>query len=591
MTLKNKEGYKLAKRTGNKMQISVYRIDEGQQYEYEKWDDTIFRIMKPFDKYKPQALKKLQFYGYHVQVYSCNEPAYDPRKIINFYKTIVEANQPLLNAKKQDLSTVMFIYNNDNAFAITSGFGHNVIRNYIDTEFGLKIMSGLITEYDNIKSISEKGIVGSIVANTRYFRNAYKLNDEDDFGKLFKEVCASLPCNVIKDKLGFSDEDIKKNVTCTGKTSFKINKTISIEKVFEVVSHFEKILKHPTSMFNSMVPIYNKGANKSKYNELTNSLINYIFTCVKSGEYIDYDISNSEFDIFYKAASYNVIYNGEKLYDENLEAIDDFQFFEEIKKQDVACMEELEDFRECFSNIRICSYDSDDNTLINDTLLKHLNGELRMDGKSYFMLDGIWLELKDSFIETLNAECKNSLNKYYKENMLINKWKSSGGYSEDKFIDDICTQKNLYKIHPCVTDENIELCDVMEIKDDITYLYFIKDGFDHCVRDLTSQVIISCRRLTELRKSGAKNLLENYFDKIQRKHLNFSIDKNNFMDAFMKNKLTIVVAFRPKKSSASVRTYPEKYNSNIAKYSLVTFAKLFKQTMDYDLILEEIETE
>lgn len=521
MKLKNKEGYKLAKKTSNKMQISVYRINEGQQYDHENWDDTINRIMEPSNKYHIQTLKQSQYYSYHVRVYSCNEPAYDPKKIINFYQPIIEANQSLLNAKKQDLSTVMFIYNDNNAFAVTSGFGHNVIRNYIDTEFGLKIMSGLITESDDIKSISEKGVVGSIIANTRYFRNAYKLNDEDDFGKLFKEVCASLPCKVIKDKLGFSDEDIKKNVTCTGKTSFKINKTISIEKVFEVVSHFEKILEHPTIMFNSMVPIYNRGANKAKYNELTNSLVKYIFKCIKSDGYIDYDISNSDFDIFYKAASYNVIYNGEKIYAENLESIDDLQFFKEIKNQDVACMEELEDFQECFSNVRICSYDSDDRILINDTLLNHLNGELRMDGKSYFILDGVWLELKDSFIENLNTECKNSLDKYYKDNILTNKWKISKGYSEDKFINDICAQKPRYKIHPCITDENIELCDVMEIKDDITYLYFIKDGFDHCIRDLTSQVFISCRRLTELRKSGESHLLGNYFDKIQKSTQSF----------------------------------------------------------------------
>lgn len=396
---------------------------------------------------------------------------------------------------------------------------------------------------------------------------------------------------MLKEKLGFSDEEVKKNVTCTGKTSFKINKTINIEKVFKIVSHFEKILENPTNMFNSMVPIYSRGANKARYSKLTNSLINYIFNCIKSGDYIDYDISNSEFDVFYKAASYNVIYNGEKVYNENLESIDDFQFFEEIKKQDVACMEELEDFQECFSNIRICSYAAEDRILINDTLMNHLNGELWMDGKSYFLLDGIWLELKDSFIEKLNTECKNSLDKYYKDNVLTNKWKIGKGYSEDRFINDMCVQNSRYKIHPCITDENIELCDVMEIKDDITYLYFIKDGFDHCVRDLTSQVIISCRRLTELRKSGESYVLEDYFDKIQKKYPNFLLNKNDFVNAFIKNRLTIVVAFRPGKSDTSVRHSPEKYKSNIAKYSIVSFAKLFKQTIDYDLILNEIESE
>lgn len=69
------------------------------------------------------------------------------------------------------------------------------------------------------------------------------------------------------------------------------------------------------------------------------------------------------------------------------------------------------------------------------------------------------------------------------------------------------------------------------------------------------------------------------------------LNKNDFVNAFIKNKLTIVVAFNPGKLGTSVRNSPEKYNSNIAKYSLVSFAKLFKQTMDYDLILNEIESE
>lgn len=141
----------MAKKTNNTMQISVYRIDEGQRYEHENWNDMLDRIMESSDKYSIQTLKKSIDIDYNVRVYSCNEPAYDPKKIINFYQPIIEANQPLLNAKKQDVSTVMFIYNDNNVFAVTSGFGHNVIRNYIDTEFGLKIMSGLITESDNIK--------------------------------------------------------------------------------------------------------------------------------------------------------------------------------------------------------------------------------------------------------------------------------------------------------------------------------------------------------------------------------------------------------------------------------------------------------
>ena len=290
-------------KASNKMQISIYQINGEHKMEQENWNDLINRIVPKTPDYKEQGIKNATYNNYKVRLFVCNDEEYTPKKVISFYGSIVKQGESLYQTKKRDVSTIMFVYNDSNMFAMTTGFAYSIIRNYIDMEFGLKIMSGLISEYDSIKSISDKGVVGSIIANTRYFRGSYNWNDEDDFGKLFKEVCAQLPRRVFVDKLGFDEDDAKKDITCIGKTSFKINKTITIEKLFEIVSKFEEILKDSKNVFNSMLPIYNKGSDKEKYSTLTNALIEHIFQCVSNGYEIAFDISNSEFDTFYKADS------------------------------------------------------------------------------------------------------------------------------------------------------------------------------------------------------------------------------------------------------------------------------------------------
>ena len=578
-------------KASNKMQISIYQINGEHKMEQENWNDLINRIVPKTPDYKEQGIKNATYNNYKVRLFVCNDEEYTPKKVISFYGSIVKQGESLYQTKKRDVSTIMFVYNDSNMFAMTTGFAYSIIRNYIDMEFGLKIMSGLISEYDSIKSISDKGVVGSIIANTRYFRGSYNWNDEDDFGKLFKEVCAQLPRRVFVDKLGFDEDDAKKDITCIGKTSFKINKTITIEKLFEIVSKFEEILKDSKNVFNSMLPIYNKGSDKEKYSTLTNALIEHIFQCVSNGYEIAFDISNSEFDTFYKADSYNVLYDNKRVYEDNIESIEPFDFFKKIQEQDILSMETLDDFKDTFSNIRICSYSPEGIELTNDTLLNHINGEFRVNEKTYFILDGVWLELKDVFVTRLNHECKNYLSKYYVEGVSSVKWENGNTMDENSFIDLLCSQEGHYKIHPVKTSEQLELCDSIKIDNNDTYMFFVKDGFDHCIRDLTSQVYISCRRLTELRKSGETSLIEDYYDRVYSKYGNESLDKISFVKAFCENELIAVVAFRPKTHFGNiVKRNPEVFDSNIAKYSLVTSVKDFNVKLDYKLMLHEIKT-
>ena len=341
-----------------------------------------------------------------------------------------------------------------------------------------------------------------------------------------------------------------------------------------------------------MIPIYNRGADKEKYNTLTNTLIEQIYNNMKTGKKSEFDISHPEFDVFYKADSYNIKYNDMKLYTRNIENIDSLDFLCEMQSREVAPMKTIDEFKKTFAKIQIYSYSFEDRELTYGTLLKHINGELKYDDKTYFIIDGQWLELKDEFKERLNRECKDYLSKYYNNALITAKWPNSSKKNEDAFIDILRNQNGHFKIHPVKTSENIELCDSIFIEDNITYLFFVKDGFDHSIRDLTSQAYISYRRLVELRKSGEKSLIYEYYDNIHKKYGDQNLDKEAFVNALYNNKLVAVLAFRPKSHAGiSVQNNPELFDSNIAKYSLVSFVKEFTAKLDYNLNLIEIKTD
>src|SRR5690606_29839351 len=117
-------------------------------------------------------------------------------------------------------------------YVITGGMhSYSAIQDLIQDDFGVDILSRLIEKKDKIlKAVREKSVMGGILGTTKFFRNSYNLFENDAFGKIYQELRANLDHQVLKDRFGFTQDDLNRDVVCVAKSSFKINKSLTLDQ-------------------------------------------------------------------------------------------------------------------------------------------------------------------------------------------------------------------------------------------------------------------------------------------------------------------------------------------------------------------------
>lgn len=587
------------------MQTVIYHIDNDFIEKYGNCETLIDAIINDAQErkhpkiYTEQKLKD-NISDWKIRLYMCDSDEYQLKRLSSFYSSIVEENQPILRATKKDISTLLFIYDNDEMFVVPTGFGYFSIQEFLDYNFGLKIMSSIVDiNNSSIKNISYKSISGQVALSTRLFRNEYSLLSEDDFGKLFNEICATIPKETFIKTLGLGNDFLNKDIICTGKSSFKISKTINTVQLFDIITKLKPLLERSKDIFNNVRYVNNKGADKDKVDLLNKELLRIIYDAVKNGNVkIPFDISHRDYYQYHMASSFQIFYDGKPVYDENLdEPPSDLKFLIDASHTDIVVLNSFEEFCAFVDKIVICSYDSSSTVkLTNGKFIKHINGEISFKDEPYFYIGEQWMQLENDFVDNLNRNCKEYLGKYFDNSVLTTSWSLYNHDIKDEngFIDKVCEDDSrCIKIHPCKTSENLELCDIIKKDDNVTQLIYIKDGFTHSIRDLTSQVSIAQQRILEMKKTNDFSTLENYYDRIIKSkngsRLNY-YDKKDFIDMFKNDNLTFVLAFRATTNiGRTFKDSPAIFKSNIAKYSLIhTLKEITIRDISFTIKLCEI---
>ena len=194
-----------------------------------------------------------------------------------------------------------------------------------------------------------------VAFNTRMFRSEYSLLNEDDFGKLFNEICAVIPKESFIKKLGLSDDFSKKNITCIGKSAFKITKTIDIKQLFNIIIKLKPLLEQSKDIFNSVKYINNRGADKDKLNQLNEKLINEIYGYIKAGKSeLPFEIAHRDYKRYHMASHFQIFYNNKPMYEEKMdEPPADFQFLIDAVDMDAVVLSDFETFCEFIDKIEI----------------------------------------------------------------------------------------------------------------------------------------------------------------------------------------------------------------------------------------------
>ena len=499
---------------------------------------------------------------------------------ISFLNTILLT--PISSTSELNHSALLLLEhkNTHNIYAITFGvLGYHTIQDYIVEDFGIDILSHLVAPQEiQCKSTKAQSLVGTKQGETAIYRDFHLLEEMiDDFGKIFQELTTFIP----KEKLELfgikSKENSKRPKFCIAKDSFKINASIQAKDIEKILDGCEWALTQPRHAINA-VKILNKKRETALITKLNKQCAGNIFKTFhhKDGCW-NFDLCHKEYEKYLVAAQSEIQGRYSQKYEEGpLIKIQDL--FDCLKKDYPELDFTEEEILSFMENTKIIAQDEDGRMLTTGTIKKHLFDEEKMDNKTFFLLNGSWYQLDNSFLDDLNNRLKYLLQNYFLfNNDFLLPWNSSE--NESAYINAHKQQDHTIIIHPH-TVEHIELCDMIHWDNDNLYLYFIKQGFGNEIRSLSSQVLLSATKVLRETKSG--------FDYLKKVHQTLTdmnltlLSEQDFLNLFQKN-IIVVFAFTDKNKSTprNLKTNPKDFNSNIAKYSTL---KLISEMRNLDPI-------
>lgn len=482
--------------------------------------------------------------------------------------------------EQQKLSLILFIEQEFDLFCVIGGNAYQIILPFIDQSFGLNIYSRIINpQEDEIASIKSRGITGSRAGLSEQFRENYRIIDYIKFGKVTQEIHLKLSQEISDLHFSFLKKKATDRIQIYVSKSFKVKKNVDFEKLHLIIKELVVISQlAPTDYLDSYKEITDKAFID---NVLHQKLITKLFddtenlgrrktNAHKSFQHDFCDPNNIQ--KFYEADEFRlkektekggytvfrIVYDRNEIYDAVLErAVELFGVNDRFK------------FMNFVRSTRIATY-QDGKLSIGSGFLFHISTEFPVNGTPTFLVDTKWYQLQDSFVTDLKTSSEHILKTYRAQsNILHEPWDKNLIPKEGEYNFKYNSKQN-YIVIDTIIEDGLELCDIMHYDDNNLYLIHVKYGFQSKIRELTNQITISARRLRETLGTKDKVILEKIYNQLVQK--NYDIDNlslDEFKNLFNK-RISYILAFTSHlKNDLVVADNIEKFNSNIARYSLI----------------------
>lgn len=239
----------------------------------------------------------------------------------------------------------------------------------------------------------------------------------------------------------------------------------------------------------------------------------------------------------------------------------------------------LDEFQRAIDSAYFETFDSNGTILTRETLYHHFCTEISLDGKSYFLIEKDWFEIRQTFIDKINEQCSDAIRTHTYNGPKMKKWK---GNDENEYNASYLNETGTF-VFDKFTPQNIEACDLMKVDNDKIYYYHVKKGFNNSMRDLCNQVMIAARRVNEDTKMGYifhqhlyetvenNNGISDYF--INAKSALAKTAKNDFMELVKGKEIIFVLAVLDTADNRTLLHDLKNFNSNIAKFCLNELVK------------------
>lgn len=496
----------------NKIPVSIHLLNTNL-FEATSFNDIIGELIERVnreDEFLTEAkLSRDDFGDYLIRLFYSH--VIYPPKWRGFFDSILTKNSTLKKAENVTYSFVCFVGFGENIFAITGGFGAQKVSHMMFPDFGLDILVRLFDKNSKVvKNIQDRGLTGNILGQTKFYRGDQRFSEENQFGKIFKQVQAELNKELLKETFGFTEAQLQRSKSaCMAKDSFQISKSVDFDTMLTLVSKLAAIMnKKPKFSLNKVEHLSKrKMQNHQLIEKLDHWAINVLYNdCIK-GEDPDVDFCHSNFDTFLSADIIQIqIEKGKPI---EVPRHSSFGDIIRLLKKNGDCIDEDETlFKASVLDRTIISYNNNGEKLTSGSIFEHVHGEFTYDNKSYFLIDKEWYTIRPSFIKDLNEECSEILKYTWDNSILTESFDIKGREStyNQKYLN-----KPNYYVFDTITPNNIEACDIMKYDETSIQLIHVKKGFDNSIRDLTSQITISARLIQQDLRTGFE-----YIERVQK---------------------------------------------------------------------------
>lgn len=497
-------------------------------------------------------------------------------------------------------SLVVFAFDENNIFSLVGGSGIQVIKRYLDSNFGLDLFSMIaVVENDIILSAKYRGMTGNLAGSTEVYRNEQKLIDTMSFGRLFKEIHFEINEAKHKEYFDFISEGKDASLSGYAGSSFQIKSAINfeqthllIEKAIEIIN--TKVIKNLGS-FSEI-----KDTNKIEQNyrpKLYEAIRDDMMIQFSEGGYkegdkrFDFDFGHpSQLLEFYECDNY--IVTSKNISNPIVETTNREDIYKKTMKYIVENenLPLLGDFMRFVGGLIVCGL-KENRKPVKAPFLHCISCELTDENnRPIFCIDKSWYKVEDNFIADINSNCHSlMLNSQIDKNLLPEVWHDAKNTDEGNYNLQYLGKPN-YLVLDKMLGQNIELCDILYFEENEIYLIHVKKGFDGKMRDLTNQIKISSQRLWNDVKSKKKFISEVYSRyEGSANYLQNPITQVEFINLFDR-KVNYVLAF-----TSTLKNYKPIFNnikevkSNIAKFSLIQCVRDMKSET-YPLSICEIKS-
>jgi uncharacterized protein (TIGR04141 family) len=484
--------------------VSVYQIDT-QQFGDTRFKQVVDALVKNANKNEagllPEKVANKDFGKHQVQLFSIYKK-YPPRWR-GFLEPVLDKQSRLTNCENIANSYVCFIGIGDHVFAVGGGWGSLAIARYTTHNFGLEILVRLFKKESKvIKGIQDRGLTGTILGQTKFYRGDQRFSDEDQFGKIFQEVKAELSKRILTKNFGFPEGELKRKVSgCLANASFQIKKAVDFDTLLTLIDRFVYILDEIKPKFTlNKVELINKrnSRNHQLIQELNAWAIDQLYADHKKGVRSDIDFCHKDFENYLTASCFQISLNKSEIIEED-EAFTLQELIRKLQANNSLLDNGVEEFKHSVLFRQIYTQDEEGIEMTRGTVLEHVHGEFGYQDKTYFLVDGEWYRILPSFIKDLNEECKFLVQDILDEKLVQETFdlKKRESVFNLKFVG-----KNGYLVFDTITPENIELCDILQYDEQAVRLIHVKKGFDNSIRELASQINIAAKRLREDLRTG-----------------------------------------------------------------------------------------